>query len=105
MFMGHPTLKLDTTKLGDLLDEKYYEITLMSHIDYRHECMKIRLKNALDINATEWIITLQQRPKIDFEGLYESNFTNDIMSMLSQEVCSAFQFNSIFKLKYFSLSS
>ena len=39
--MGHPSLKLDKSILGDLLDEKHYEIALKSHIHYRHECMTI----------------------------------------------------------------
>lgn len=91
--MGHSSLNLDASKLGDLLDESHYQKALKSHIEYRKDCMTIRLKNALDINATEWLVALHHRPKIDFEGLYESNMTNDIMSLLSQEV-SVFCFHS-----------
>ena len=84
--MGNPILNLDTTKLRDLLSEEHYKMALNNHIEYREECMTVRLKNTLDMNTLEWMTALYHRPKSDLEGLYQSNMANDVMSLLSQEV-------------------
>lgn len=84
VFMGHPSLKVDTTKIKDLLDEKYYSIVLNKHIEYTQQRMPIWLQNALDKNTGEWSIVF--RFVEDFEGHYESSMPNDINSMLIQQV-------------------
>jgi hypothetical protein len=85
--MGHPSLKLDTTKVKDLLDEKHYNEVLTKHIEYTQQRMPVWLQNALDKNATEWEVILDRKPHEDFEGYYESIMPNDINSMLNQQVC------------------
>lgn len=87
--MGHTSLKIDTSKLKDLLDDTHYTICLNKHIQFIEQRIPVWMNNALDKNAGEWT-SLDKPPSVDFDGNYESKMPNDIISMITQEVCIYF---------------
>lgn len=82
-FMGHPNLNLDTSKLPDLLDDKYYHIALSKHIENTKNKISFWFQNALDKNYREWQSNIMP---YTIEGNYESSMPNDINSMLIQQL-------------------
>ena len=82
-FMGHPNLQYDTSKLGDLLNEQYYEKVLSQHIEYTSKKMSSWFQNAVEKNYNEW---LENVPPNLIDGNLESSMPNDINSMLIQQV-------------------
>lgn len=82
-FMGHPNLNLDTSKLPDLLDDKYYHLALSKHIENTKNKISFWFQNALEKNYLEWQSNIMP---YTIEGNYESSMPNDINSMLIQQV-------------------
>lgn len=82
-FMGHPNLNLDTSKLPDLLDEKYYYKALGKHIEVTQGKIASWFHNAMEKNYIEWQSNVMP---YTIEGNYESSMPNDINTMLIQQL-------------------
>lgn len=85
-FMGNPSLKLDRSKIKDLLDEKHYNLVLEKHIEYTQGRMPTYLQNALNKCTDEWVNVDNHKPSTDLEGHYQSNLPGDINTILIQQV-------------------
>lgn len=82
-FMGHPNLNLDTTKLPDLLDGRYYMMALDKHIEVTQNKISFWFQNAIDKNYVEW---QSNTMPYTIEGNFESSMPNDINTMLIQQL-------------------
>ena len=84
--MGHPSLKIDTSKLKDLLDDKRFLVISDKYIEYINGRIPVWLQNVLEKNSTEWTTLTDKMPTRDLDGYYESKMPNDIISIVTQEV-------------------
>jgi hypothetical protein len=90
--MGHPSLKIDTSKLKDLLDDAHYTKCLNCYIEFTQQRIPVWLTNIAEQNAKEWITLIDKQPVTNFDGYYESKMPSDIIQMIGQEV-SIFDLN------------
>jgi hypothetical protein len=82
-FMGHPNLGIDISKIPDLLDNSYYTKVLEEHIIYTQSKIREWFQNAIDKNFVEWQSNVMPDT---IEGNYESKMSNDLNTMLVQQV-------------------
>jgi hypothetical protein len=80
--MQNPKIKVDANKIKDLLDEEHYQVVLKQHLFYRAQRLSTFFQNALDKNASEW----STMPKTYSDGSYQIEFSNDINTIIGQEV-------------------
>jgi hypothetical protein len=80
--MQNPKIRVDVNKIKDLLDEEHYQIVLKQHIHYRAQRLSAFFQKALEKNADEW----SMMPKTNSDGCYQIEFSNDINTILGQEV-------------------
>lgn len=85
-FMGHPSLKIDTSKLKDLLDDAHYTKCLNCYIEFTQQRIPVWLTNIAEQNAKEWITLIDKQPVTNFDGYYESKMPSDIIQMIGQEL-------------------
>ena len=86
--MGNPRLNLELSKVPELLEEKYYEIALNSHLEW----LATRLSYLFQNIIVKDFVQLDSKPII-YNSFYKSNMSNDLMEVLKQQLDLDFSLN------------
>ena len=82
-FMGYPPLEIDVSKLPPLLEDSYFERALFEHTEFSKKRITSWFQNTLEKNVTDWTECIE--PTL-IEGNFESSLTNDLNTMIVQQI-------------------
>merc|ERR1711976_37653 len=89
--MAHPQLKIDVSKLPELIDKDLQTETVENYVDTARDKVRKHLNAILEQEKQEWMN--EDDPAIDGEGFFCTSFPNTLKKMVMDTMSVASEVN------------